>query len=819
MSRTRLAVAVALFLARSAPAFAGTAVADDTYLAAERLLGAGRWTEAAVSFGVFLKGFPDDPRAREAIFRRGEALFRGGRLEEALVEFDAAGPDLRSRFRAANTLYLLGRAADASVALSSILDEPGLKDLEGPIRYFLARSLLARGKPDEARAVLEAYGGGAGPAAAYVKLALGDVEAAQLGMAAEREGEARPDKEHLDRTLSAYRDVLETATEGRLVPETLFRIAELLRWSGMTEDAARHYRRAVEVAPSGPVAPYAKLGAAWAALGSGDGAGALAMSVSAAELARGARISDPRLADEIAYALGSSGLAAGRYDIAAESLSPLHGQKKPTVPRDRLLHRLAWSAIFAGKADLARASASALLAMDPPAGRAAEAHLVAGESELVSGQPAKALEHFASAAEAGEKAGAGKTLRLAAYGHARALAAIGKPSEAAREFDAFSSEYGPHPLAACATALAARAYLAAGRDALAAERFREARDAYRGTPLEAELVWGESLAEYMRGDFDAMAALDREIVEKFPGSSRAADAAYWSAWSQLQKKDFAGAAEAFRDAARRAEGRPGLAAAATLEAASALERAGDRKGALATALDLVTGALAEYAPLEAVLWTADALHQDGRTDRAAGILDAALRRAAGGEAASRVLYARAELLRGTGRAGEAIGLFDKVLAAAPGDALAAASRLGKARCLLAKGRRAEAEVVLENALDRTTGWGRAAAYCELGEIRLGNADSSQGEKRTRLAERAAEDFMLVVLLYEPEGPGEGAELAARALVGAARAYVLIERYASARDRLEQLIMHPLYGTLPEAREARKLLQRIPVDATGGGGEK
>jgi hypothetical protein len=128
-------------------------------------------------------------------------------------------------------------------------------------------------------------------------------------------------------------------------------------------------------------------------------------------------------------------------------------------------------------------------------------------------------------------------------------------------------------------------------------------------------------------------------------------------------------------------------------------------------------------------------------------------------------------------------------------------------------------VVLENALDRTTGWGRAAACCELGELRLGNAGSSQGVKRARLAERAAEDFMFVVLLYEPEGPGEGAELAARALVGAARAYVLIERYASARDRLEQLIMHPLYGTLPEAREARRLLQQIPVEAMGGGGGK
>jgi len=129
-------------------------------------------------------------------------------------------------------------------------------------------------------------------------------------------------------------------------------------------------------------------------------------------------------------------------------------------------------------------------------------------------------------------------------------------------------------------------------------------------------------------------------------------------------------------------------------------------------------------------------------------------------------------------------------------------------------------VILQNVIDRTAGWPRAAAYVELGKLRLEEASALEKDERTALAERAARDFMQVVVLYVSDKPGEGARLSAQALLGAARAYALLGRYVTARDRLEQLLATPLFRTglddkeTPEAVEARKLLEDVGLRASG-----
>ena len=89
--------------------------------------------------------------------------------------------------------------------------------------------------------------------------ALGDLEASEYRVARA--------KDKFDAALAAYRSALENTTKGRLAPETLFRIGELLRWAGKHDDALKHYTRAVDQYPTSPVKPYARLGAAYASLG------------------------------------------------------------------------------------------------------------------------------------------------------------------------------------------------------------------------------------------------------------------------------------------------------------------------------------------------------------------------------------------------------------------------------------------------------------------------------------------------------------------------------------------------------------------------
>lgn len=805
----RCLAALSTAVALAAGAAEGGSPGDDAFQAATNLFAAGRWAEAAEAYAGFAAKFQGDPRVAEAELRSAESLFRAARLEESLTAFESCAGDPRARFRVANVRYLLGRHEEAAAGFRELLGRRDLPNsLDGPARYFLARSLLALGRPDEAQAALESASKTHSPAAAYARLALGDLDAAAFF--------ASRDQKLFDSALGAYRAALERAEKGRLVPEALFRIGELFRRAGRAKEAGESYRRAAEGYPSSPVAPYARLGLALTALAEG------ALDLAAREAARSRELApEPELAAEAACAEGAALLSSGRYAEAARALESLLDRTGFPM-RDKALQSLALAALGSGRYDLAAAAAERLAGLALPDARAAEARYLAGEAALGRSRPAEALEHFVAAAAAAE----GETAALAEYRRAWALWELARAREAAMAFDEFAAKRPAHGLARFARASAGRAYLAAGDASAAADRFRGAAAAFRGEKEEPELLWGAAVAEYMRGNFDAMASLAREILQRHGSSARAADAAYWLAWSRLERKDLKEASDLFRDAAARAtaSSRPALGASALLEAASALERAGERKLALSVARELVTGALAHLAPVEAALWVAQALRESGDGPAARAVLDMALERST--DERPRLLYALAELARESGETERALGFYESVLSqvaqaepsqktslgGAPDAGLLAAARLGKARCLAAKGRRVEAEVILENLAGSCAGWAKAAAHVELGKMHLEDAGRAEAERRAALAAKARDDFMMVALLFEPEGAGEGARLCASALVGAARSYALLGRYAPARDRLEQVLADPVLSSLPEAREARVLLQQIGIKA-------
>jgi len=843
--RLAATILAALVLASVARAAAPPSPADDAYQAATNLFAGGRYAEAAEAYAAFPKAHPDDKRAAESRFMAAESLFRAGNLDTSLEAMAALRSDARAALREANALYLLGRPADALPRLRELVARKGLpRPIDGPARYFLARALAATGKIDEARKTLQAVPKKT-PAAVrvYLAAALGDVEATAF-LAPKKKGGGDP--KHLKAALAAYSGVVKT--KGELVPDVLFKMGELLRRAGRPAEALPHYRRALNEFAASPVAPHARLGLAWSAIGAHD---PLTAAKEAASLRE--KVGDESLAAEARFAEGTALLAAGKYAEAAGVLEPLVGgggtngtaagdASRISLPRDaRVLRRAAWAAVAAGRKDLAARAASGLMELKLPPARAAEARLLAAEAALVALNPAEALAHLdkVSDVDKAEKDGGGPDPKaapatratpgpvaaLAAYRRAVALDMKGDHGAAKEAFAAFLVKFPKHPLAPWATALAARACLAGGRPAEAATYLKDARRLFQGRPEEPEVIWASAVAEYRLGSLVSMAGYARRIVKGHPASARAADAAYWLGWWHLERGEHRRAAERFHDAAGLAAktAQEELAAAAMLEAASALQKAGDMAGALAIAKKLVTGPLAAHAPAEAALWVAEALRDEGKPEEARKLLDRFLAKAGKDVARARLLYARGELARVKGRIDDALAFYEKAIVTDPPPDLRAAALLGKARCLVAKGRRREVEVILKNVIARTAGWPRAVAHVELGKLRLEEASSLEGEERTDLAERAALDFMQVVVLYVPEGPGEGARLSARALLGAARAYAFLGRFATARDRLEELLAEPLYragpdgAETPEALEARKLLEEVGLKASANGG--
>jgi TolA-binding protein len=126
-------------------------------------LSIGRYREARESFDAFLKGAPNDPRARSAQYRLGELSYLLGDLpaaREALEKFTSAGsqhPSLESAWTyLGDTCFGLEDMPRAKAAYErSIAAHPQGRTADRA-RYGLARTLAVSGERDKALAMLEA---------------------------------------------------------------------------------------------------------------------------------------------------------------------------------------------------------------------------------------------------------------------------------------------------------------------------------------------------------------------------------------------------------------------------------------------------------------------------------------------------------------------------------------------------------------------------------------------------------------------------------------------------------------------------------------
>jgi tetratricopeptide (TPR) repeat protein len=86
------------------------------------------YPEAAVSFRIYLRQFPDSPNAERAYLGLADALFRTGNYNEAILQYKKSGSSSHSGYGMANALHALGEIREANDLYAAML----AKDREYP---------------------------------------------------------------------------------------------------------------------------------------------------------------------------------------------------------------------------------------------------------------------------------------------------------------------------------------------------------------------------------------------------------------------------------------------------------------------------------------------------------------------------------------------------------------------------------------------------------------------------------------------------------------------------------------------------------------
>ena len=285
------------------------------------------YSEAAEEYEVFLRKFPDDPRAPAAILWRAEALFQQDRFAEAargFYEFITKHPTKErwhfARLRYGCSLFALGKFADAVAVLEPLAQENAL---EADVRQtaWLYLGYCRQRQRDYPRALEALAKAEEGDRAAEAAFARGEV-LAEMGAhaeAAEVFGRFAAQNPHADRAVAA-----------------LLRQGDELRLAGKFEEAAQALIALSEKIRENPQAlAQAQYSLAWVRYSQKDYTAAVTLAQQAA--------AEPSLADDAHYLLGQIALVQSRFPEATAAFVQV---KKGAFAEDASL-KIAWAHILA----------------------------------------------------------------------------------------------------------------------------------------------------------------------------------------------------------------------------------------------------------------------------------------------------------------------------------------------------------------------------------------------------------------------------------------------------------------------------------------
>ncbi len=546
-------------------------------------LNAGRFAAAEKTLGKLAEAAPQSSLGMEAQLRRGEALMRLDRLEDAAgllrpLASDPAQPlAVEAALNVASIDLRQGRAGDALKTLDATLERTGKSPLVPALLYRSAEALRALKRETEARG-------------RFLKIAEVDpadpwaddawLEAARLAFEAGDHAEAVKlaagfAEKFPTSKLSPQIHLIEARAEMAL-GQPKAAVAVLEKLLGVDPTAETKETTADESGAPSEFLDSARYELALAYRADGQGARADSLL---AVLAKGSK---KETAADAGFLLGQGHLEAGRFAEAVTELARyLEAAPNGQVADHALAHETA-AYLGLGKREEAAKALDQLAERFPKSSALPPARLRLAESAVEAGDLPKAIEQFRiltektepevpqaikeraelalarAMARQGDPASASLIFEKVvartqdatqasdlALERARAFEAAGKAAEALASYDQVQTQY-PQQDAALFAGLA-RARLLVGSEhpdaaaeilgkLLAGEESRKRLEKI-GQPIDAVLAeWGWALTDAAKtAEADKAFA---ELLEAFPNSQYAADARFNLAESANQKRDF-----------------------------------------------------------------------------------------------------------------------------------------------------------------------------------------------------------------------------------------------------------------------------------------
>jgi len=202
------------------------------FLAAQAEHGMGYQAEAMGDFSIFLKKFPDSPRAGKVRILLARSLAEGGRLREALRQFDLCGNGAEALYGKANTLQRMGNTRDASRAYAAAAAaDPRFPGASEETRLWLGENLRLSGESARAKDLLRTVTG------------VRNRDLAAVGL-----GEIASSESRNDEAMRLFGGVL-SSTDRKVRRVALLRMADMEAAAGKTREASARLEEIVAKYP------------------------------------------------------------------------------------------------------------------------------------------------------------------------------------------------------------------------------------------------------------------------------------------------------------------------------------------------------------------------------------------------------------------------------------------------------------------------------------------------------------------------------------------------------------------------------------------
>jgi TolA-binding protein len=709
------------------------------------LLSRGLHEDAIREYSAFLKAYPQDKRAPEALLWRGEGYFRirdyaksANDFYSYLTNYPGANRHPFGRLRYGCCLFEMKKYALAVSALEPMNGLTEDEHMRQTAAYYLGLCYYNLKQYRKALDTLEKITTGemapdAHFARAETVAATGDhVAAADL-----------------------FTQFVKQWPDHAKTKPALLRQGEELRIAGKLKAAAESFLGLIERSgnETGDRPDQARYGLAWVRYAQGDFAAARSLAAKIGETREDDLGSDAR------YLLGLSALQTKDYAAAETAFRTVTTGSFV----EKACQKYAWSLLASGHAENALRAVETCAAKYPDSSRG-ELEYIAGKALALQKEWKKAVIRFEEARNAKKEYHA-----EAAYELAYCYDALGDYEKTAEAYLYFIDNFPADER--LADALIGRA------GALTKLKQYEAALAVYGKLLTLKnadkkvrehTLNQQAVCYYWLKQFGNMQKCYAQLLEEFPKGESAPEAIYWLAWYESSEKRFARAAELY---GQLVAGFPehALSGKARYRQAMALFQEGEKDQAAAALFLIVTKFPAIQVDQKEILWLGQHMMKKGQLDQAYEAYEALLSRQPSSKVRAISLYQQAELRRQAEKWPEALAKYDRLLAER-NTGLENASLYGRAVCLRNLGLLTEARTSLGK-IALLPGDPLAAYY----HFELGLLDFA--EKRF---DEATSHLMRVGLLYDSE------DLCGEALLKAGEACLASGNAKKARICYEEL---------------------------------